>query len=101
MVRLSTLMLLSSVRFLPVLLRRWLGRSTRQIHVYPSLVMFRAILQPELLADLLDSWLDLLYVVGRVIPLSHNNVQVRLPLLSSSSYPLFKDILSFLYELAV
>ena len=64
----------------PLLLRRAMLRSlsTRQIDVYPSFVLLGFEFEAHLVAQTLDTWLDLLHVAGRVMPLAHNRVQVAL-----------------------
>ena len=51
-------------------------RTSLQIDIYATLVLFSGILKTQFLTDLLHSGLDLLNVVHRMIPLSDNTVKL-------------------------
>jgi len=72
-----------------------------EIHVDPSLVFLSPAAHPHLLAHLFDPWLDLLHVIGRVISLAHNDMQMRSAPLPLSPDPIFKNLLRLVDELPV
>lgn len=51
-----------------------LRRATLKINIYSACVALRGILQSHLPADLLDAWLDLLDMIGRMISFSYNTI---------------------------
>lgn len=73
---------------------RW---ATLKINIYSACVVLCGILQSHLSADLLDAWLDLLDMIGRMISFSYNTIwpqkkKLRQPLTVSR---LFKSFLVF------
>lgn len=64
----STTILMSELRWH----LRW---ATLKIDIYSACVTFCGILQSHLPADLLDAWLDLLDMIGRVISFSYNTIR--------------------------
>lgn len=73
--------------------RRHISRSTGQIHIDPTSIVFHGILQPEFLADLFDTRLDLLDMINGVISLADDAViyiisymKMSPPLVSSPAY---------------
>jgi len=77
------------------------SRSRLQLDEHPPLVMLSTILQPQFLTQRLNLRLDLLDVPRAMIPLAHNNVQMRLPRALRIPDPLLENLLRFLYILAV
>lgn len=75
--------------------------TTLQINVYPASVLLSPVLEPELATQLLDLGLDLLHVVGRVVALADNGVQVVLAALLVGADALLEDALGFLDVQAV
>lgn len=82
-------------------LRRPMASTGLQLDVDPALVVLRVVLQPQLAADLLHARLDLLHVVGAVVALADDDVQVRLPALLRVADALLQDLLGLLHELPV
>lgn len=70
--------------------------TTLQINVYPASVVLSPILEPQLATQLLDLGLDLLHVVGGVVALADNGVQVVLAALLVGADALLEDALGFL-----
>lgn len=60
--------------------RHSLNGSTLQVHIDPTLIFFRRILQSEFATHLFNSWLDLLNMIPRVISFADNHVKMRLAL---------------------
>jgi hypothetical protein len=81
--------------------KRWwhVDTAATQIDVHPTLVLLCGIVQPHLAAHLLDTRLDLLHMAYGVVPLSDNNVQVRLASSLGVSDAHFQDVLGFLHKL--
>ena len=75
--------------------------SRLQLDKHPPLIMLSVILQPQLLTQRLNLRLDLLDMARAVIPLAHNNVQMRLPRALRVPDPLLENLLRFLYILAM
>lgn len=118
---LSTMVLLTSVMLLAAMVlllptvggaalvagRGLLGRGRRigtaalEVDVHAAGVLLGRVLEAELPADLLDAGLDLLDVVGRVVALADDDVQVRLAVLLGVADALLEDVLGLLDELAV
>lgn len=103
MVRLAVLRVLRLVLLAIVELRhlRWSIAAGLQLDVDATLIVLRVVLQSKLAADLLHARLDLLHVVGRVVSLADNDVQVILSVLLGVADALLEDFLGFFDELAV
>lgn len=71
----------------------WLLAVSAKINVHPTLILLSSVLQPKLLTDLFNPWLDLLDVSRAVVTLANDHMQVRLSLLTSISNPLLQDLL--------
>lgn len=103
--RLAIVLMLWLVMLLVVIirhLRRCLSAlSGLEIDVHPAFVVLGAALQSKFLTDFLHFRLDLLNVIGTVIALAHNDVQMRLTSLLGISYPLLYYLLCFLHILPV
>ena len=72
---LTGILLLRAVVRSLVLVRRCWGHhslSTSEVHVDPTGIVLGGILEPELLADLLNARFDFLDVVDRVVSLTHD-----------------------------
>jgi hypothetical protein len=72
-----------------------------EIDVYPSGVILCAVLEAQLAAELLHLGLELLDVVGRVVALADDSVQVRLASSLIRADALFENALRLFDELAV
>jgi hypothetical protein len=81
--------------------RHLMNRTTLQIHKDASLVLLRAVLQAQLLANLLHARFNLLHMILAMISLSNNNVQMSLSLLSRYPDPFLQHIFGFFDEQAV
>lgn len=86
---------------LPAVHGTHINLSTSQVDVDPPLIRLGVILQSELLTDLFDPRLDLLYVSRTMIPLADNNMQVILAGAPCIFDSLLQDILGLLHELSV
>lgn len=101
------LLLLSAVRVATMLRRGlcgqgWVVRAAAlEVDVDPAGVLLGRVLQAELAAHLLDAGLDLLDVVDRVVPLAHDDMQVRLAVLLGVADALLEHVLGLLDELPV
>jgi hypothetical protein len=78
-----------------------INASTLEIDKHPSLILLRAILQPHLATHLLHARFDLLHMIATVIPLAHNDMQMRLSAAPSSPDALLQHVLGFLDKQAV
>ena len=74
--RVSTTTTIMRLLLLVLLIRRHLGRPTRQINIDPSRVLFRSILKPQFAADLFGSRFDFLNVVSGVVPFPDDPVPI-------------------------
>jgi hypothetical protein len=77
------------------------GAAALEVDVDAAGVLLGRVLEAELLADALDAGLDLLDVVGRVVALADNDVQVRLAVLLGVADALLENVLGLLDKLAV
>jgi hypothetical protein len=77
------------------------GLAALQVDVDPAGILLGAILQAQLAAQLLDLGLELLDVVGRVVALADDGVQVLLAAGLILADPKLEDALGLLDELAV
>ena len=106
------------------------GRSSLEINIHPSFVLFGSVLETQFLAYLLDSGFDFLDVVHGVVSLAHNpiysdsnqppghqlpllpptpsntamenlHMQMRLSVLLCISNPLFQNLFCFFHKLTV
>lgn len=78
-----------------------LGAMALQIDVDAALILLGVVLQAHLAANLLHLRLDLLDVVGAVVALAHDDVQVGLAGLLGVADALLDDLLRLLYVLPV
>lgn len=83
------------------MLRRRNRISALEIDVYPSSIVLCAILEAQLATELLHLGLELLDVVGRVVALADNSVQVRLAASLIGPDTLLENALRLFDELAV
>lgn len=72
-----------------------------EVDVYPALVLLGAVLQAELLAQVLDARLQLLNVADRVVALADDDVQVRLVARLRVADTRLQHVLGLLHELPV
>lgn len=86
---------------LPTVHGTHINLSTGQVDVNPPLIRLGVILQSELLTDLFDPRLNLLYVPWTMIPLADDNMQMILSSAPCIFDSLLQDILSLLHELSV
>lgn len=102
------MLLLSTMMWLLVstasISRPLLGRqrlAALQIHVDPALILFRPVLQAELLTHLLHPRLDHLDITRAVVALTDNHVQVRLARAARRSDPRLDNIFRLAAKLTV
>lgn len=81
--------------------RRRLNTTTLQININPPFILLSRIIEPELLAQLLDSWLDLLHPASRVVPLADDDMQMGLAGSLGVPNARLEDVLCLLDKLAV
>jgi hypothetical protein len=81
--------------------RHLVNVSACQIDIYSTFIMLGLILQAQLLAHFLHSWLDLLNMISRMVALSNNDMQMRLSSTLSRSDPVPRDLLGLFYELSM
>lgn len=72
-----------------------------EVDVDAALVLLGAVLQPQLLAEVLDARLELLHVADRVVALADDDVQVRLAARLRVADARLEDVLGLLDELPV
>lgn len=80
---------------------RWYRVSALEVDVYPSSIVLCTILEPQLATQFLHLGLELLNVVGRVVTLADNSVQVRLAPGLIRADALLENALRLFDELAV
>lgn len=85
----------------PPRLRHLPNLPARQVHINPPRILLRRKLQPHLPTNLFHPRLDLLHASGGVVPLPHNNVQVRLAAGAGVAQPALEDVLGLFDKLAV
>lgn len=73
--------------------------SARQIYIDPTSVFLGCEVEAHLVADLLDTGLELLHAARRVVALAHNDVQVRLPTCTGIPDARLEDVLGLFDEL--
>lgn len=81
--------------------RRGIDTAALEVDIEPAFVLLGGIVEPQLLAQLLDPRLQLLHVAGRMVPLADNDVQMRLAGRPGIANALLEDILCLLDKLAV
>ena len=81
--------------------RRGAHLAARQVDIHAALVLLGRVVQPHLLADLLDARLDLLDVPGAVVALADDHMQMRLAPGLGVADARLQDVLGLLDELAV
>lgn len=80
---------------------RWNRLSALEIDVYPASIILCAIPEAQLATEFLYLGLELLNVIGRVVALADNSVQVRLASSLICADALFENALRLFDELAV
>lgn len=101
---LLSMMRLVSLVFVATAISAMLRRnrlSALEVDVYPPSIILCAIPEAQLAAELLHLGLELLKVVGRVVALADNSVQVRLASSLIRADALFENALRLFDELAV
>lgn len=95
------MILLLSTMLRAMILRTPTMRTAFQINKYPPFVILRPIVQPHLPTNLLNPRPNLLHMIRRMIPLPHDDVQVRRATRPLRPDPVLEDPLGLLYEEAV
>ena len=99
--RLAVVLMLGLMLLLVIVRRHILRMSSLQVDIHAPFIVLGAVLQTQFLTNLLDARLDLLDVIGAVIALADNDVEVRLSRLLRVPDALLEDLFRFLHVLAV